>query len=496
MIQAFERAPRQAIVIGGSMAGLLAARVLSDHFERVTLIERDVLPDGPTVRPGVPQMRHYHALLGRGQQLLEKFFPGIGQELAEAGAQRFDLPTDSLWRAPGGWGERYSPGLSLISCSRALLEWQVRQRVCRLPRVHVLDGHIVTGLLASGDARAVAGVRVRPRPPVPTDDTEHSAPMAATVSAESDLAADLVVDASGRDSHLPRWLESFGYPMPPETRINPYLGYASRVYTLPAEVMPDWKFLVVQLKPPQTRGAVVAQIEDGKWIVLLVGTGRDYPPNDEAGFLAFAEGLSTSLVAEFLRAAQPITPVYGYRRTENRQLHYEKVSRRPERLLVMGDAAVAFNPAYGQGMSVAAIEANLLDTWLRDQRQRQPNGDLTGLSARFQRGLAKATAMPWLMATGQDLLYPTTDGPRVGAMSRLIQRYVDLVLQVAKVDPVVGLDFWRVIHFLAPMSTLFSPSVVWRTWQLRNRPALPVPPTRTSLRQLVPALPDHEPLGE
>lgn len=490
MIQSRERLPRHAVVIGGSMAGLLAARVLSDHFDRVTIVERDVYPDGPVFRPGVPQMRQLHVLLGRGQKVLEHYYPGLGSELDSAGAQRFEWPADVLWLSPAGWSQRYRPGLSLLSCSRALLEWQVRQRTLALKGVAVRGGYVAEGLVMSPGGTAVVGVRLRHRPApgaaAPREDETGDGTSGARETTEAtELAADLVVDASGRESHLPTWLEAAGYPTPPVERINAFLGYATRLYSPPADSAIDWKLLMSSFRAPNTRAGAITHTEGGKWIVLLAGNGRDFPPTDDAGYLTFAEGMRTPLFAQALRAATPLSPVYGYRRTENQWRHYEKVARWPERLAVVGDAAVAFNPIYGQGMSVAAIEAQVLDASLREQRRRKPDGDLTGFARRFQAAQAKAAATPWLMATGEDLRYPATEGPRVGRVTRLMQRYTDRVIQVATEDPTVGLAFARVSHLLSPFTILFSPAVVVRTLLDQGMPGLEEPPTRTRFAQPV-----------
>lgn len=483
MIQSSERLSRHAVVIGGSMAGLLAARVLSDHFDRVTILERDVYPEGPVFRPGVPQMRQLHVLLGRGQKVLEQFYPGLGSELDAAGAQRFEWPADVLVQSPAGWSQRYRPGMGLLACSRALLEWQVRQRTLAVEGVTVRGGYVAEDLVLTPDGAAVAGVRVRRRPNWAAEAPREAIPEAGVAEEDTLLMADLVVDASGRDSHLPRWLDAAGYPTPPVSHINAFLGYATRLYQPPADVNIDWKLLMSTFRPPNSRAGAITTIEGGKWLVLLAGNGRDFPPTDDAGYLAFAHGMRTPLFAQAIQAATPLSPVYGYRRTENQWRHYEKVARRPERLIVVGDAAVAFNPIYGQGMTVAAIEAQVLNACLREQRRRAPAGELAGFAARFQAAQAKTAATPWLMATGEDLRYPTTEGPRVGRVTRLMQHYTDRVLQVAAEDPTVGMAFARVSHLLAPFTILFSPAVVVRTLLDQGTPGLHEPPTQTRFAQ-------------
>jgi len=217
-----------ALVIGGSMAGMLAARVLADHFERVTILERDrFAEDGPVPRKGVPQARHVHALLKRGRVALERLFPGIGDELIAASAPTLDMANDIAWLNPAGWGVRFPSDLGFVSFSRDLLDWHVRRRLAAdTGSVHFLKGYDVTGLVPGPDGTGVAGARVRQR------DGSGAG------NGEKELHADLVVDATGRGSRAPEWLEALGYTRPEETVINAHLGDATRVYRRPPASAP------------------------------------------------------------------------------------------------------------------------------------------------------------------------------------------------------------------------------------------------------------------
>src|SRR5690349_16871493 len=230
---------RHAIVIGGGIAGLLAARVLIKHFDRVTLIERDHYPDEPVFRAGVPQGRHLHVLYVRGQQILENLFPGITEKLLMRGAIESDFTNDYVYRFRAGWLPRTPSQLRGYTCTRLLLEWQVRQEVLAYQRIEMIQGHEVTGLVASDDLQSVTGVCLRERKPHMGGEQQ-----------ESCIYADLVVDASGRSSRAPRWLEALDYSPPSETVINAFLGYATRVYTPPAEPARTWKGMLIQSNPP------------------------------------------------------------------------------------------------------------------------------------------------------------------------------------------------------------------------------------------------------
>jgi 2-polyprenyl-6-methoxyphenol hydroxylase-like FAD-dependent oxidoreductase len=443
-----------AVVIGGSMAGLLAARVLADHFAQVSVIERDHFPADPTYRAGVPQARHVHGLLVRGYQVLQALFPGLDGDLAAAEAPLLDWTADIATLGLAGWSVRYCSGLVSRFASRPLLDGLIRRHLSRYDNVRLVDDHQVVSLLPGERNTAVAGVRVRARRP----------PDRAT---ERDIAADFVVDASGRSSRAPGWLAALGYEPPQETTINAFLGYASRWYQRPPDRHDRWRGLLIGTRAPdQTRGGVLAPIEGERWIVTLAGLGGDYPPtDDDAAFLDFARSLRSPLLYEAIRNAEPLTPIYGYRRTENCLRHYERLRRWPERFVLLGDAVCTFNPVYGQGMSVAAQGAQLLDRCLRQAQQARPRSaheprDLAGLARAFQHQVAALNATPWLMATGEDLRWASTQGGQPSAVTRLTQRYMDAIITLMARSPRASRAFMEVWHLLAPPATLFHPSLV------------------------------------
>jgi 2-polyprenyl-6-methoxyphenol hydroxylase-like FAD-dependent oxidoreductase len=443
---------RGAVVIGSGMAGLTAARVLAEYFPRVTIVERDTLPATATFRPGVPQSRHVHALFVQGRLLLDRLFPGLGQELMAAGAIPLEWPADILWHNPAGWGGRFRSGLVTYSCSRELLECSIRRRLEAHPKISVLEGYGVVGLSADAGRTRIDGVCLRPRgqQAEPADD-------------ERVLRGRLVVDASGRESRAPTWLADLGLPGPSETVVNSFLGYATRYYARPPGAASSWKGIVVQRQHPHgTRSGVLMPLEDDRWIVTLAGAARDYPPHDAEGFLQFARSLNHPIIYEQVRDLTPVSPGWSYRRTENRLRHYDQLPRRAEGFIVLGDAACAFNPVYGQGMTVAALGARTLARCLKQQHTLATNGDLSGLAKRFQVALARTLTLPWLMATGEDFRYPVTQGPRPGRMSRLSHWYFDRLIATAVSDAVVHRTFLEVIHLVRSPLALVDPSIVLR----------------------------------
>ncbi|HEX2324507.1 MAG TPA: 2-polyprenyl-6-methoxyphenol hydroxylase-like oxidoreductase, partial [Chloroflexota bacterium] len=262
-----------------------------------------------------------------------------------------------------------------------------------------------------------------------------------------------------------RWLAALGFDEPEETAVTSFVGYASRLYARPAGAPQDWRLLGISATPPAgRRGAYLVPLEGNRWLVTVAGAGGDYPPTDEAGFLDFLRGLPSPLLYQTIRKAQPLSPLSGYRRTENRRRHYERLRRHPEGFVVLGDAACAFNPVYGQGMTVAALGATLLGDCLREQPPGPAGSgpDLTGLAGRFQRRLARRTGTAWLMATGEDLRYPTTRGGTQSRAERLFTRYLDRVLAASTLSAPVHGAFLEVVHLLRPPVSLLRPDVVAR----------------------------------
>jgi 2-polyprenyl-6-methoxyphenol hydroxylase-like FAD-dependent oxidoreductase len=429
-----------ALVLGSSMAGLLAARVLAEHFERVTIVERDQLPDAPEFRSGVPQARHAHVLLMRGRVILEQLFPGICRELVSAGGLEFDMTRDLAWLTPEGWGATFSSGILAVSASRALLEWSVRQRLLRRPEVRILDGVVARGLVPTSDRTGVAGVRL-------------------FSNREDRFAVDLVVDASGRGSRLPEWLSWLGYPAPRETTIDASLGYASRIYRRPRNPGSWWKCVFVQAAPPDhPKGGGLFPIEGDRWLVSLFGGGGHYPPTDESGFHEFARSLRTPLIAGLIADAEPLSPLVGTRATANRLRHYDELTEIPDGVVALGDAVCAFNPVYAQGMTVAAIGAETLNRCLTEHRGRN-GATLEGFARYFQRQLARAIATPWQLATAEDYRYIGVKGPPAHWSVRLMHRYVDRVVALSTEQIDVRARLMRVLGLMAPPSLLFGPGI-------------------------------------
>lgn len=440
-----------AIVIGGSIAGMLAARVLSERFDRVTILERDDVPSSPEARNGVPQGRHLHLLLETGQRIMEQLFPTLDADLTATGAPRLTWGLETIFVSAGGEGQRFDSGIHTHLTSRISLEHLIRRRLNENPKIMWLMQSQVENLLHEGGR--VLGVSILNR------QTKES----------QSLKADLVVDASGRESKSPEWLQALGYAAPEESFVDAFVGYATRWYELPEGFKPDWKSIAIATNPDKNilRAGGMFLVEDNKAVVTLQGTNKDYPPNDDAGFLAFAKSLQAPQLYDFIKQAKPISPVYGYRRTHNRLRHYEKLSRRPENFVVMGDAYCAFNPIYGQGMSLAAMEA----ITLRDALTGFSVKHLEGFANKFQTTISKVIESSWLMASSEDLRYPLTEGGTVTPLLRVMQHYSAWLSETTAHDIVIAKAFMRMMNLQIRGTDLLHPSILGRViWHKFIRP--------------------------
>jgi 2-polyprenyl-6-methoxyphenol hydroxylase-like FAD-dependent oxidoreductase len=431
-----------AIVMGGSLAGLLAARVLADFYQRVTVLERDTLGAATECRRGVPQGRHTHGLLAGGREALEKLFPGISGQLLAAGAVPGDITGESRWFLEGGYHCRFSSGLTALAMSRPFLEAMVRERVRQLPNVHFRDSQEVRGLLTSPGKSRVAGVEL----------------------ASETLSAGLVVDASGRGSHTPRWLEEMGYPKPVEERVEIALAYTTRCFRRRRGDMGGDVAIIIPPTPAGKRGGVMLAQEAERWTVTLVSHFGAGAPADLNGFIEFSRSLPAPDIYEGIRAAEPLGEAAALRFPASVRRRYEKLSRFPRGYLVMGDAMSSFNPIYGQGMTVAALEAVELQAVLAAGK--------ADLARRFFPRAAKAIDIPWSIAAGNDLRMPEATGRRTFAVKAL-NAYMSKLHRAAHHDPAVALAFHKVGNLLAPPQAVLHPRIAGRVLRgnLRTRRA-------------------------
>lgn len=445
---------RRVVVVGNSVAGLLTALVFAEHAQRVTILDRDRIPDAPVHRPGVPQSRHVHVLLAGGQRALESMLPGVLDEFAALGVPAVGLPRDMIQLNRGRWVRRWHDSLPFLTGTRPLIEHIVRARVLADPRIEAIDSIEAVGLL--GDRDRVHGVLVRRR----GGDAEAK---------PEPLAADLVVDASGRGSRTPQWLTEIGGRAPVEERIETGLAYATRVYRAtidPAVAQYGGIYLVPHPRMP--RAVVVLPIEEpGLYLVTMSGITGNHPPTDPDGFEAYADRLEHPIVSEWLASATAQGPPVGQRSTANIRRRYDRLAG-PEGLLVVGDAATAFNPAYGQGMSVAAIGA------LAVQRALAAGHSIR----RVQKAVIDAGRQAWSISGGVDRSMPgaTGNAARLSTADRVSGWYLDRLQIHGASRPEIGGAFGAVLHLVAPVNTLFAWRIARTVLFGRIRPAPAQPP--------------------
>ena len=453
-----------AVVIGGSMAGLCTARVLSDHFDTVTVLDRDTCPDGAFERAGVPQSRHVHALLVRGRQELNRLFPGFDTLMLERGAHEIDFGSDFATLRSWGWERCHPTGMITLFASRNLIEATVRELFHKLPNVDLREQTSVTGL----------GMTATGRPHI---DTVYVVPRAA--GEPTSIQADLVVDASGRASKAPDWLQELGITPPHETIVNAHTGYSSRWYQAPDQLPKEWwwKGIWLDLKlPEQPLAGVLFPVEHNRWIVTLAGVSKHYPPKDEDEFTAALSQLRSPVLADAVRVAKPISSVYAYRKMANRFRRYEKWTARVDGFIAVGDSTCAFNPVYGQGMTTGTLSAGTLDECLKKYGPTHPE-----LSRHFFKAQARVQAAPWGLATGADFSLPETEGDRPKG-ARIVGPYMNALFMAAIEDMTLRRHVGEVLQMLKPPSSFFTPAVmgriakgVFRRW-LQNKSEQSVPP--------------------
>ncbi len=444
-----DRNNHKAIVIGASMGGLLAARALAEHYGQVTLLERDTIPPPGENRKGVPQGLHAHGLLARGREVLEQLFPGLTAALVAQGAEPGDVGEMVRWFHQGGYHCGAVSGMEGLAVSRPLLEAEVRARLLALPNVQLIARCDVLGLEADASRSRVAGVRLIRR---------------AEGSAEETMRADLVVDATGRGSRSPAWLEALGYARPVEEQVRIGLGYATRTYQRDPQDPRTATGLIVASSPPNPSGGVLLWQEQQRFVVTLAGYFGEHPPSDEAGFLDFARRLPAPEIAEAIVYARPLTPIKTFTYPASVRRRYERLRRFPAGYLVFGDGLCSFNPIYGQGMTVCALEALALQDCLRHGEHN--------LARRFFLRAAQVIDIPWSLAVGNDLRYSAVDAPR-GLMTRLMNGYVRRLHIAAWNDAAVALAFLKVVNLVEPPSRLLHPAtglrVLWGNLR-RRRP--------------------------
>ncbi|MFJ7149045.1 FAD-dependent oxidoreductase [Streptomyces sp. NPDC100445] len=438
MRKASRRLPSRVVVIGGSIAGMFAAAAVKDHVDAVDIVEAHHLPEGPHPRTGVPQAVHVHMLQTGGAEAIETLVPGSIDLLLAAGAHRVPVTTNMVVYSPEGWYRRWRKATHyVISASRDLTDFVVREQVLEDPRISVHTHTRAVGLL--GGSGKVTGVRVR-----------------AGDGTETELDAELVIDASGRATRTPQWLGRLGITRLVKEEIDSGLVYASRVYQAPVPTR-NWPVVGIQAdprSPGQSKAGAILPIEGDRWHVSLIGARGEHPTGDAEAFEPFARTLRHPLLADLLAHARPLTGVSLTHSTTNRRYRYERLPRWPEGLVVLGDSVAVFNPVYAQGISAAAQGALAL-------RELLAQGLTTGLARRAQRAIARPIDNAWALATGQDIHSGTGTGTSKGRSpnftDRLLHRYVSRLSLTATGSFHAATALTDVLALQAPPSSLVKP---------------------------------------
>lgn len=427
----------KAIVIGGSIAGLMAARALSDYFKEVVVFDRDKVPDGPEPRKCVPQGQHVHAMLEAGIDVLDRFFPGIVADMQRDGVNVIDLTNDVAWHHFGVWKVRCESGLRMLLFTRPFLEHRVRERLKAAPNVELRHEVTVKNLLHSADRSTITGV---------------------VLEDGSQLRADVVVDASGRGSRAPAWLEELGYARPIDEEVGIDLSYTSCLYKPSPRFKGEWKLLVEYPRSPGSwRAGFISCVEGDRWIVSLNGYFKAAPELTRESFLDFAKSLPRPDLYDYIKDAEPLTEPVTHKIPTNRWRHYEKLSRFPEGLIPIGDSVCALNPIFGQGMSAASMEADLLQRALAEHARANPH-DMRGLATSVRKSLPSALWLPWLLTNALDLHYPQARGNRPFGHGFLMG-YIARLLELTSTNEGIYRDLGRVLSLKAGLWTILKPTV-------------------------------------
>jgi flavin-dependent dehydrogenase len=453
-----------AIIIGGGIAGLLAARTLCGHFKDIIIIEKDKYPSQAGPRNGTPQSNHIHVLLIKGKEILLRLFPDLERNLVAKGAHIVNLTNDVDYYVGTGYSIKFESNLTTIACTRQLLEHEIRNEILEFPNVNVRENTRATGLVVAKDEktelRICKGVTV-----ISTD-----------TNSEEIIMGDLVVDTSGRESKTAEWLDQLGYGKPKETVVNSYIGYSTcRLKPTSAQISqqlaapddededndnhkPIIKPIIILTKPPlNPRMGIIYPVEGSSWLIGILGIGKNYPPTHKEALLQYTKKLETLDIYNAIKDFELNDPIYGYRTPGSRQYHYEKMKTWHENFVTYGDSVSSFNPFYGQGITVACIEAVTLDKTLREHKKR--NRNLLGFSTILQKKISKINNLPWLLGTSEDFRWPLTEGIRPRIFTQYMQKYTHRMLLLTSKSKIAAKSFIEVMYMMRSPLILFHPLI-------------------------------------
>lgn len=434
---------QKVIIIGGGISGKLAARVLSDFFSEVIIIERDQAPVGPFPRKGARQGEHIHALLLAGQYGLEELFPGITQKFYESGAVKMKSTKELSWYHHGVWKIRYDSSYRTTLQTRPHLEWHIEQYINKLPNVTIHYNQVVKSMLCHEKDNRVYGVELQ-------DENKQL----------RTLTADLIVDASGAGSISTGWLEDLGIQIPCE-EVEIGLTYVSKSYRLPKYQKRDWKIKMVYPNPPVEKiGGTVSLVEGDRFTVTIMGYQNAIKEKEilkkDDGFLEQAKKLPTLDIYHEIKDGTPLSDTSIYRIPKIIWKRVDRIKKLPHGLLLMGDTVCRIDPVFGQGMSIAVFEAIALQRIFRDG-----NASLQKNIINFHKKAAKIISPIWNMVITEDFRYPGISGKRPSGLS-IQQWYAKRIFLLSSQHQDIYDSFAKVMNLLEPMTILMKPGIVRR----------------------------------
>ncbi|WP_459503455.1 NAD(P)/FAD-dependent oxidoreductase [Bacillus sp. C1] len=428
---------KKAIVIGGSIAGKLAAKALSDSFQEVIILEAGEECNEKSPRKRVPQTYHPHVLLKGGEEAIEKLFPGVMTQLKEDGGIVNNFTGDLKWHHFGLWKQPFHGELNAVQQSRPLLEWHIQKRMREVANITTKYEMMVEQLIIDQQYNKISGVKVRC---MKTGNKEN-------------FHADLVVDASGFGSKNIEWLKTHGIEVT-EEKVWIQLFYATRVFYLKQNERPNWCNLLFSPSFPENPyGAFIQTIEDNRYFVTFSGYANEHAPKTDEEFLAFARKLPAPDVIQFLEQAEPITDIKIHKIPYQVRRRFDLVKNMPEGFFVIGDAYCRFDPVFGQGVSVTAMEAAALQTSLK-RRTSLPNG----FTREFYKRISKIIATPWEMVTTEAYRHPNIKGKQ-SFIRPFQQWYTKKVYQLSASNTDIYMRLVRVMNLIRSPLHLFHPKV-------------------------------------
>jgi 2-polyprenyl-6-methoxyphenol hydroxylase-like FAD-dependent oxidoreductase len=434
----------KAIIIGGGISGKLAARVLSDFFEEVLILERDQEAEGPFPRKGARQGEHLHALLHAGQYGLEELFPGITEKFHQSGAVKINSTKDLAWFHHGAWKLRYDGGYTTTLQTRPHLEWHMNQYIKDIPNVTVLFNKEVKDYIYQADDNRIYGVEVK--------DLKDGAAIT--------LTADLIVDASGSSSISAAWFKKAGVQIPIE-KVDIGLSYVSQMFQLTESQSRDWTIKLVYPNPPLEKiGGTISKVENNRYMVTVIGYQNEIQEKEvlksEGGFRELTKRLPKLDIYEEITSAVPLTNISVYRVPQITWKRFEKMKELPKGLLLIGDTVCRIDPVFGQGMSIAVIEALALQEVFKSN-QDSFQSKITS----FHKKVSRIIKPIWEMVIAEDFRYPGVTGKKPFALS-IRQWYAKRIFLLSAQSEEVYDSFIKVMNLTRPMEYLFRVPVVAR----------------------------------